>query len=188
MKNIQFIVLIIFFPSLIFSQSCAESSQLLNCDFYEKCLEDKYHCGNCGFPLGFGKKYCEKFLNSLNSFSPNGQECIENTNICLKDALFNLLNMPNTNCYIILYSAFESLSFCLASNGYCDLFFDPTNIVNDVKGILNIFEIQSMSDTVSIEKLLSTTALCGQNVVLKFEQIIKFILEDKKSHVIYNVL
>lgn len=188
METFQILFLLIFFPCLIFSQSCSESSQNSNCEFYEKCLEDKYHCGDLGFPMAFGKNFCEKFMNSLDAFSNNGKECIENTNICLKEALDNLLIIPTTNCYSLFYTAFESFSYCLASNGYCDLFFDPTNIVNDVKGILNVFGINSMADKILIEKILITTSLCGQSVVSKLEEIIRFILEDKNNHTIYKVL
>lgn len=33
-----------------------------DCEWYLKCLEDHYHCGPKGYPVGFGYKYCSRFL------------------------------------------------------------------------------------------------------------------------------
>jgi len=43
------------------------------CSFYEDCLEARYHCGPDGYPLGYGKKYCNKFIATIDKFSPEAQ-------------------------------------------------------------------------------------------------------------------
>ena len=39
-----------------------DSEKELNCDYYEKCLEDVYKCKEDGYPMAYGNKYCNKFL------------------------------------------------------------------------------------------------------------------------------
>ena len=32
-----------------------------DCDFYIKCIEPAFKCGNNGYPVAYGYKYCDRF-------------------------------------------------------------------------------------------------------------------------------
>ena len=70
----------------------------LNCGFYSACLESKFQCGADGYPVGYGEKYCERFMSlntahsvSSSELSPDGIRWRNSTLICLQRALVNTL-------------------------------------------------------------------------------------------------
>lgn len=57
------------------------------CGFYRDCLESKFHCGSEGYPLGYGEKYCEKFVAGQDKLSLAGQKWMMDTMQCLQRVL-----------------------------------------------------------------------------------------------------
>ena len=99
------------YTSLVDSQSC---------EWYTKCLEQKYQCGAKGYPLGYGHKYCMKF-GQLKSY-PAVEKWVQDTTICLKQKLIPLLNTDRRlSCKQIKKEAFKSHPVCYDKSGFCKL-------------------------------------------------------------------
>ena len=64
-----------------------EASIEADCSFYQDCVESSVACGADGYALGYGGKYCGKFVENLAEFSPEGETWILGTLTCLKSAL-----------------------------------------------------------------------------------------------------
>jgi len=109
-----------------FSPSCPKLSQPNNCDFYEKCLEEKNQCGIDGYPLNYGLKFCNVF-NSM-ELSSSGEKWITATMACLQEGLVDFAE-KKTSCSVIEAEAFGSHVQCYVDSGFCDLpFSDKTKI------------------------------------------------------------
>ena len=52
-------------PSPAICQAYIDSN---NCDFYRDCVETRANCGEDGYPLGYGYKYCQRFADLSNMF------------------------------------------------------------------------------------------------------------------------
>ncbi|RPA76036.1 hypothetical protein BJ508DRAFT_417762 [Ascobolus immersus RN42] len=90
-----------------------------SCAFYKTCLEDKYKCGEKGYPLNYGYKYCKKFADAKSKFSTKGQTWVTNTMKCLQKKLVS--HTSGSTCTKLEKAAFASHSTCYLSNGVCDL-------------------------------------------------------------------
>ncbi|KIJ56037.1 hypothetical protein M422DRAFT_198830 [Sphaerobolus stellatus SS14] len=103
------------------------------CAFYRECLENRFHCGPEGYPIGYGEKFCEKFVADQDKLSAAGQQWMLNTMHCLQLALvpeaesMTSQNIPtlgheNTNkCDEVKQKAFDSHAPCYIKNGLCTL-------------------------------------------------------------------
>ena len=158
------------------TQTCDVLVEDQSCDFYKTCLEDEYQCGANGYPVGYGYKYCSKFLENINQFSESGQTWIKNTLVCLKKALLPLVDQSSTTCQIIHDTAFDSHPKCYVLNGFCDLFFDPVHILTNVKGLLEVYEIKDLAQPISFKQMLDTAQYCGDGVVKKLYDAVVRIL------------
>ena len=95
-----------------------------DCSFYPDCLESTYHCGLNGYPMGYGNKYCNKFLDNYDDYSKDGQAWIDGTLLCLKSALVPLVeNTSGQTCQTVNTIAFNSHVDCYVDNGFCNLAF-----------------------------------------------------------------
>lgn len=74
MKSIYylFIFCAIIPHSLAYDKAYCLNEGLYNsdCEWYVNCLEERFHCGENGYPLGYGYKYCTRFVDNLPKFSP----------------------------------------------------------------------------------------------------------------------
>ena len=50
-------------------QDCTALANAGNCDFYTQCVEARFQCGNEGYPLAYGDKYCRRFTNEQSCFT-----------------------------------------------------------------------------------------------------------------------
>jgi hypothetical protein len=55
-----------------------------DCSFYERCAEKYYPCGEDGYNLGYGRKYCQSFKDHFPKFSSKGQEWVTLVMKCLQ--------------------------------------------------------------------------------------------------------
>ena len=46
---------------LVISQDCPQLAESGNCTFYSSCVEDQIPCGDLGYALNYGRRYCEAF-------------------------------------------------------------------------------------------------------------------------------
>jgi len=98
------------------------------CSFYEDCLETRYHCGPDDYPLGYGKKYCNKFNAAKGRFSNQGQTWMLDTMECLQLALVPDAVGPQeveehggSPCDVLRRKAFDSHARCYIESGVCAL-------------------------------------------------------------------
>lgn len=177
-KNLLFSLIICSAVVLIVSQECTNELLLKenNCEYYTKCLEPTYKCGANGYPLGYGNKYCSKFLANYSQYPPKGQEWISKTLICLKKALVN----PFTSCKQLYDAAFDSHPRCYYESGFCDLFTDGANLLKTIKALLNTYEIQTFASVTSIKQVFDTAKLCGQSYMEKLADILKEIFGQQR--------
>jgi len=103
---------------------CADSCSnppLMSCAFYKQCAENMLGCGPSGYPLGYGDKNCNKFVNNLNFFDSAGQDFIWGTMHCLQTAMVPVLQPCTATCASFTAAAFASHPGCYVANGFCSL-------------------------------------------------------------------
>lgn len=129
------------------------------CGFYD-CLERNCACGAGGYPLGYGKKYCQLFSNY--PFTGNGDRWRDATLRCLQRSLIPFSQCPPTTCDTMKTKAFDSHPFCYTSSGVC--FLSP----KDLLGIISITygDVLTMDGVIQI---LETIKKCGLRYMLQFE-------------------
>ena len=154
-----------------------------NCDFYTQCLEPKFNCGANGYPLGYGNKYCNKFLTFFEEFSPEGQAWIEKTLLCLKKALVPVFeDESRETCSQVYNIAFDSHPKCYEQSGFCTLFANPKVGFQTIKALLKVFEIKDMASMSSFKQIMVTSGLCGKSVLDAVWKFIKDILFGRNLH------
>lgn len=157
-----------------FDEKCQNLIQDDSCDFYSQCLEEKYQCGEKGYPIGYGYKYCNKFLENFNDFPQKGQEWISKTLVCLKKTL----NFKFLDCQDVYDSAFESHPLCYVESGFCDLFLDTEHLKQTMKALFKVYEIKDFVSAMSLKQVFQTSKLCGYKYLLKIGEIIKDIFSS----------
>ena len=51
------------------AQDCTALANASNCDFYTQCVEPRFKCGNNGYPLAYGNRYCHRLKNRQGCFT-----------------------------------------------------------------------------------------------------------------------
>jgi hypothetical protein len=83
-----------------------------NCAFYSSCIEPQTDCGEGGYALGYGEKYCTRYLLDTH-FSPAGVAWKTNVMHCLQESLVPLASeSPAPTCDTVLNDAFDSHPHC----------------------------------------------------------------------------
>lgn len=103
-----------------------------SCEMY-KCEEGLRGCGDKGYLLSFGHKYCQLFLDSDTSkYGPLGQLWLVNVRYCLQE---ELEEMPrDLSCRELQQNGFESHVPCYVQTGFCSLpLQDKVNIFIDIR-------------------------------------------------------
>jgi hypothetical protein len=129
------------------------------CSFYD-CVESNCGCGASGYPLGYGKKYCQIFSNY--NFQGSGSRWRDATLRCLQRALIPFSQCPPTTCDQLKQEAFDSHAFCYTSSGVC--FLSP----RDLLAILGI----TYGDILTLDgitQILETAKRCGFKYILELE-------------------
>ncbi|KAJ6497527.1 hypothetical protein C8R45DRAFT_130033 [Mycena sanguinolenta] len=115
-----------------------------SCSFYADCLEQRYHCGSSGYPLGYGEKYCTRFQSHRTTLSARGQTWMLATMHCLQEALVpDAIGAPNAtmSCAALEDKAFATHANCYVSSGVCKL---P---LADWHAILEIVDVKTLVDS-----------------------------------------
>jgi hypothetical protein len=172
------LILVLFYLTLTTCEDCLSMSNNYSCEYYTKCLEPKYTCGSSGYPLGYGFKYCSKFTLHLNEFSPKGKIWVQKTLVCLKQSLMSTFS----DCNELYNTAFNSHPRCYQQSGFCDLFMDPSNLKQDVKALMSVYEINDFASFTSLKQILDTSKLCGSHYLSK----LRALLKEKFGKKLYN--
>ncbi len=100
--------------------SCA--STIGSCDYY-LCRESMKSCGDEGYNLRFGYKYCDNFMNEvIRKLSPHGQQWMPKVAACLQEKM-EKISLKNS-CEKIETLAIQSHSSCYQKTGWCELSWD----------------------------------------------------------------
>lgn len=92
-----------------------------NCSFYSACVEKQNPCGESGYALGYGEKYCNAFANE-SGFSATGTAWMKSTMLCLQRHLA-ADDLRVVSCTALTDDAFASHPDCYTQPGasICDL-------------------------------------------------------------------
>ncbi len=140
--------------------SCAQPQEL-NCAFYAGCLERSISCGNGGYALAFGEKYCTAFRSAR--LSAAGQKWMGGVMHCLQEELVPVLpgrfaqsRADAATCTRTFDAAFASHPRCYAAedNSICFL---P---VADLFAITHTIGLEELFTRRTAGQVLSTAALC----------------------------
>lgn len=118
----------LFLISLLFSPFYASAFVCVpnvdSCGFYA-CQEKRFNCGPRGYPLGFGFKFCQIFLNTEDSYSPEAHAWLRRVRVCLMEAFVEANDHAEEGtvrtCKVIKTDGFDSHLGCYVKTGFCDL-------------------------------------------------------------------
>lgn len=159
-KLLILFIIKIFYIKYIYGLTNCFNPSYKSCSFYSDCLENKYHCGHDGYPLGYGNKFCEIFKDSSYDFTKEGQDWIWNTMHCLQEELIPLYK-NTSNCTYLEKFAFNTHSECYVKTGFCNL---------DIKDKYILIEI-IISNKINnifgnfLKQAIQTIDLCVENII-----------------------
>lgn len=95
---------------------CAEYSN--DCEYYT-CVTEAKHCRNSSYPIRFGRHYCLRYGNRINSFSENGKTWTQKVRKCLIREMSSY--EENLTCGQLKRRAFKDHVPCYLESGFCHL-------------------------------------------------------------------
>lgn len=169
--------LLLFFTSIISLNLMAQSAvqaplkmdcqnpPVQSCNFYRECLEDTYQCGNSGYALGYGEKYCNRFLSIEKKLSEEGKLFNQLTRSCLQKKLIPILNLEFQKliqiekplCSEILDYAFDSHPECYTEHDHSICFLNP---VTDLPIIFSQYKTKDLLTQKSMKQMLQVAGAC----------------------------
>ena len=143
----------------------ASAAAFQDCSFYPSCLETTFECGPESYPIGYGDKYCNRFLDSIDMFSPEGQDWINGTLTCLKGALVPDVQDPTgVTCDDVETTAFDSHVQCYIDNGFCDLAFNyghPFEMSDFIYDLMHVYQIKDFASFIVLKQIATVFAKCN---------------------------
>jgi hypothetical protein len=93
-----------------------------DCSFYASCLEASKPCGAEGYALGYGDKYCNRFLAN-DALSERGAVWRDEVMVCLQRGLGRFLGDEAATCRELVDGAFDDHPACYTQPhaSICDL-------------------------------------------------------------------
>jgi len=131
---------------------CLPETQSDVCTFYQQRLESKLHCGLQGYPLAYGKKYCERFRD-LAQLSRAGAKWRDETLSCLQSQLGTFATNGGS-CDAVREKAFASHASCYKTSGFCQL---P---VSDWRRIFHVIDWTDLLSAVGLRQIGMTLKEC----------------------------
>ncbi len=114
-------------PPLVLDLNCENYLELTGaeaCDYY-RCKEESQpqeeQCGDSGYYLGYGLKYCQRFQQSTRShLSAAGDRWLDSVMNCLMRSNEEEVT-PDQSCQELKTIAFDSHPGCYVQTGFCEL-------------------------------------------------------------------
>lgn len=111
-------------PTLICTPASPDDILERKGDYY-RCLDDQLiggeGCGPEGYPLGYGRKYADRFFDLVYpEISPIGQVFLEQVSICLQSEMAAWVT-SETACTAVWDHGFETHPPCYLESGFCDV-------------------------------------------------------------------
>jgi len=127
------------------------------CNFYADCLEKQTNCGPDGYPIGYGKKYCEKFAAARQKMTAASQAWLSKTMLCLQRKLVPYATGDQkTTCASLRTIAYDSHPSCYVSGGVCLLSPSEWKVIIETVGLKEIF-----GSLDALKQTLKTAAECA---------------------------
>jgi len=126
------------------------------CAFYSACVEAEHPCGTDGYALGYGEKYCERFMSHTN-LSERGNAWRDATMACLQQELIAFIGSSRrASCEALSDAAFASHPACYTQVGHsiCSL---P---MTDVWAILRTLDGPDTFSLRAAKQIRSVIATC----------------------------
>lgn len=150
------------------------------CDFYPACLEREVQCGDGGYALGYGHRYCGLFQQAKPEFSAAGSAWLESTTLCLQAELLKIVETADKGglaCGKVKKLAFERfarrLSYklrdvyactptnecshpkCYVESGVCEL---PVGDMGRIVGVIGWKQL--VSDILALKQSAAVASRC----------------------------
>ncbi|WP_413288519.1 hypothetical protein [Bdellovibrio sp. HCB337] len=106
----------------MFVQAQVCTPDVNSCAFYV-CQEKQQPCGPRGYPLGFGFKFCQIFLDTEQTYSVDAHAWLRRVRVCLMDSMNELSENGPRSCKQIKDEGFRSHLGCYVDTGFCELSF-----------------------------------------------------------------
>ena len=122
-----------------------------DCSFYPSCIEATHPCGASGYAIGYGAKYCGRFLAN-DALSTSGQVWRDQVMLCLEKRLGRFLKQAKATCDEIIDGAFDDHPFCYTQPEASICSLPPTDWISivwtiDQEDLLSERGRKQMSDT-----------------------------------------
>lgn len=138
-----------------------------SCKWYSSCLQSAFNCPADSYPLGYGNKYCTRFTEALDMFTPMGKSWIMKTMVCLKKALGPYAKaMDQTGkgvtCDQLTDIAFDSHPTCYVESGFCQLFKeqDFADMTKTCKALWHVFDMKDLFQARGVKQISATLKTC----------------------------
>lgn len=126
---------------------CQDHIEVNDCEFY-RCIEAQLQCGEEGYPLRYGYRYCRRFAERSRHFNNEvnvcgfvtlssyflslflqGKQWILDVMKCLmkESSVYGEL-LTSNSCTELEHRAFQSHSNCYINNGFCSVILQWTNM------------------------------------------------------------
>lgn len=156
-----------------------------SCAFYPDCLETRYQCGPEGYPIGYGLHYCSLFDDSAPDMSDAGRQWIDDTRLCLQDALVPYTKATAgregegesaATCDEIREFAFATHPACYVDSGVCTL---PATDWGVIVRIVSLRELFGSWE--ALKATLQTAGRCGSFYLWLIKQGIVDVIGGNKG-------
>lgn len=131
------------------------------CSWYVQCLQAKYPTctGASNYAINFGKRFCDRYAETFDSFTAKGQAWVNRTRLCLQIALVPYIedslqitlapymeDSKHLSCKGLRETAFATHSPCYVNSGFCSLsFWDWLQVARTVAPALGVAFLETVS-------------------------------------------
>ncbi|KAI1693762.1 stanniocalcin family domain-containing protein [Ditylenchus destructor] len=127
-------------------------SGIQRCEKYQE-FENEVHCGESGYPIGYGYRYCRRFYENLDKFTESGKKFVECAAKCLIDRLGKYIDQNFTTCSNLHDYAYDTHPDCYVQCGFCSVITKSANI----KAFFSVIELKDLA----VRTVLQTGAKCA---------------------------
>lgn len=142
------------------------------CEFYRQCAEATYKCGDSGYPIAYGEKYCHRFSGLKgDDLSKEGFAWRDATLTCLQQDIANLFVTSNKvkTCGDLKDFAFASHVGC-----YTQPFASVCNLpLGDWVTITGVVDLKEYGDRESRAQVIQVIKACGPAVKDRVAELLK---------------
>uniref|UniRef100_A0A7E4VB99 Conserved secreted protein n=1 Tax=Panagrellus redivivus TaxID=6233 RepID=A0A7E4VB99_PANRE len=124
-----------------------------DCSLYTS-LEAKAHCGDTGYLIGYGNKYCNRFNEKLHYFNKKGQQWVACTAKCLQDEMKKIVDANPGQCETMHTQAFESHVQCYVSCGFCGVY------ASNLRALWKTYDLKDFASKTALKQVMSVGAKC----------------------------